>query len=135
MSDRTRRALRWVVVVLAGVVAAGVFAQVYLISAAYFGVGSDALDAHGTVGGIVHGIQALVFLVALIAYWREWTDVGLAFALIAIGTLQIGLSDAADWVGGLHGLLAMVVLANAAVIAMRGLRSLRSRPRAAGPTG
>jgi hypothetical protein len=130
MSDGVTRFLRWVIVVLATIVVVGVFAQAYLISAAYLGVGTDAIDAHGTVGGIVHGIQALIFLAALAAFWRRWTDVALAFALIAVGTIQIGLSEADDWVGGLHGLLAMVVLVLGAIIAMRTLRALGVGPRA-----
>lgn len=130
MSASVTRTLRWTIVVLATAVVAGVFVQAYLISAAYLGVGTDAIDAHGTVGGIVHGIQALIFLAALAAFWRRWTDVALSFALIAIGTIQIGLSDAGDWVGGLHGLLAMVVLVLGAIIAMRTLRALGIGPRA-----
>jgi hypothetical protein len=133
MSVQVRRALRWVVVGLASVVAVGVFAQAYIISAAFLGAGTDAIDAHGLVGGIVHGIQALVFLVALAAFWRRWVDIALAFALVAVGTLQIGLAEAGDWTGGLHGLLAMVVLVLAAIIAMRALRSLGVGPRAEPP--
>lgn len=130
ISDSVTRALRWIIVVLATIVVAGVFAQAYLISAAYLGVGTDAIDAHGTVDGIVHGIQAVIFLASLAAFWRRWTDVALPFALIAIGTIQIGLLDADEWVGGLHGLLAMVVLVLAAFIAMRALRALGIGPRA-----
>jgi hypothetical protein len=125
-----RRPALWTVVVLASLVAIGVFVQAYLISAAFLGVGSDAIDAHGGVGGIVHGLEVLAFLAAIPAYWKRWALLAVPFALAVVGTVQIALSEVEGWTGGLHGLLAMFVLVLAAVVAMRALRELRAGPAA-----
>lgn len=115
---------------LASLVVVGVFAQAYLISAAFLGIGSDAIDAHGGVGGIVHGLEVLAFLVAIAAYWRRWALLAVPFALAVVGTVQIGLSESEGWTGGLHGLLAMFVLVLGAMAAMRALREVRAGPAA-----
>src|SRR5215210_3021272 len=60
-----RRGAAWLHLALALAIALGVFLQVYLIGAYIFGAGSDALDAHPTVGFTVHGLEVLLFLVAL----------------------------------------------------------------------
>ena len=59
----------------------GVFVQVYLIASYFLGAGTDALDAHKDLGGIVHAVEVLAFLFSLGGYWRRWVDVGWAFAL------------------------------------------------------
>jgi hypothetical protein len=118
------RPLRWAVLVAATLVVVGVFVQVYLIGAWFRGAGEGALDAHRWAGNAVHGLQAVVLLAALGGLWRRWTDIGLAVALLAVGTVQIGLADGDGWVGGLHGLLALVVLVLATVIAHRAVRAL-----------
>jgi hypothetical protein len=100
---------------LAALVILGVFSQVYFIAAYFFGAGADALDVHKTVGGIVHGLEVLVLVAALFSKADRW----LAFALAAIGTVQLALADADKWAGGLHGLFATFVLLLAAAIAWR----------------
>ncbi len=100
--------------VLAGVVIAGVFLQVYLIAAYIFG--ADTLSAHKNAGGIVHIFEVLVLIAALVAKH----DRLLALALAVIGTIQLALAGADKYVGGLHGLLALVVLLLAAAILLRG---------------
>lgn len=120
-----RRPALWIVVVLASLVAIGVFVQAYLISAAYLGAGADAIDAHGGVGGIVHGLEVLTLLAAIVAFWKRWALIVPALLLAVIGTVQIGLSEADSWTGGFHGLLALVVLVLASVVAMRALREVR----------
>src|SRR5215207_1515153 len=70
-----RRAAAWLHLALALAIALGVFLQVYLIGAYIFGAGSDALDAHTTVGFTVHGLEVLLFLVALVA-WLPRLDAG-----------------------------------------------------------
>ena len=114
----------WAVSGLAALVAVGVFVQVYLIASYIFG--ADALDAHKAVGFTVHLVEVLVFLVALVAWWKEWRKVGLAFALAVIGTVQLAFSDGERWVGGLHGLLALVVLVLAALVHVRAMRDARA---------
>jgi len=106
---------------LAALVGIGVFVQVYLIASYIFG--ADALDAHEAVGGITHLVEILVFLAALVGWWKDWRMVGLAFLLPVLGTVQVAFSDGDDWVGGLHGLLALFVLVLAAIIHVRAMRA------------
>ena len=128
------RAFLWIHLVLAILVVVGIFVQVYLIASYFFGAGSDALDAHKDLGGVVHIAEVLVFLASIVAYWQRWWDVGLGFAVGAIGTIQLGFADGDDWVGGLHGLFALFVLVLAAVAAHRSVRALGlGRHGAAGP--
>jgi hypothetical protein len=112
---------------LALAIALGVFLQVYLIGAYIFGAGSDALDAHTSVGFTIHGIEVLLFLVALVA-WLPRADVGLSLVMALLGTTQIALADAHGWTGGLHPLGALLVLVLAAAIARRDLQRRRMAP-------
>jgi len=119
-----RGAGRWIHLALALAVVLGVFVQVYLIGAYIFGAGQGALDAHKTAGWTVHGFEMLVFLAALVA-WLPWVDLALSFALAVIGTVQVSLASEHRWVGGLHPLLALVVIAIAAALLMRAVRRRR----------
>ncbi|HEX4930514.1 MAG TPA: hypothetical protein VFV62_07360 [Gaiellaceae bacterium] len=110
-----QRPLLWTQLVLAAAVALGVWLQVYFIAAYFFGAG-DALDIHTTIGEIMRGVEVLVFLAALGAWWRNWGKIGHAFGLAAVGTIQISLTGGDEWVGGLHGLLALVILTMAVFI-------------------
>ncbi len=100
--------------VLAGIVIFGVLLQVYLIASYIFG--ADSLDAHKSVGFIVHVFEVLVLVAALVAKH----DRLLALALAVLGTVQLSLAGADKYVGGLHGLFAMVVLGLAVMILVRG---------------
>ncbi|HVM68376.1 MAG TPA: hypothetical protein VM204_00895 [Gaiellaceae bacterium] len=112
-----RRVGLWLTLVFATVVVVGVWLQVYLIAAHFFGA-DGALDAHETVGyTAVHFGEILAFLAALAGWWRNWGRIGHAFGLALIGTVQIFLTGADEWVGGLHGLLALVVLVMAVFLA------------------
>ena len=102
--------------VLAALVVVGVWLQVYLIAAHLFGAG-DALDLHESLGEIMRGLGVLVFLAALGAWWRNWGKIGHAFGLAAVVMIQIALTGGERWVGGLHGLLALVVLVMALFVA------------------
>lgn len=125
-----RRTFTRLRLIFATLVVIGVFVQVYLITANVFGA-ADALDAHRAVGNAVHSFETLAFLAALVASWRSWGAVGLAFLLPLVGTIQIALADreeidASGWVHGLHGLLALVVMVIATVIAHRDALALRA---------
>jgi len=122
-----RRGAAWLHLALALAIALGVFLQVYLIGAYIFGAGSDALDAHTTVGFTVHGLEVLLFLVALFA-WLPRADVGLSLLMALLGTTQIALADAHGWTGGLHPLGALLVLVLAAAIGRRDLQRRRTAP-------
>jgi hypothetical protein len=112
---------RWVHLVLALAVVAGVFVQVYLIGAYIFGAGQGALDAHKTAGWTVHGFEMLVFVAALLA-WLPSVDLVLSLLLAALGTVQVALASEHRWVGGLHPLLALVVVGLAATLVRRAIR-------------
>ena len=88
-----RRGAAWLHLALALAIALGVFLQVYLIGAYIFGAGSEALDAHTTVGFTVHALEVLLFLVALVA-WLPRADVGLSLLMALLGTTQIALAEA-----------------------------------------
>ena len=120
----------WLHLALALAIALGVFVQVYLIGAYIFGAGADALDAHESVGFSVHGLEVLVLIAALVA-WRPRIDVLVALALAVIGTVQITLASSTKWVGALHPLLALAVLALASLLVRRGLGRIRRVPSAA----
>ena len=119
-APRARRVAVRVQFALACAIVAAVFVQVYLIGAYIFGAGQGALDAHRNVGFATHGIELLV-LVASLAAGR---DRRLALALAVLGTVQLSLASGHRWVGGLHPLFALVVLALAGAIAARA-RSAR----------
>ena len=131
-----RQIASWVNFVTAAAVVLGVFLQVYFI-ASYASGAEDALSAHKDVGGVVHLIEVVVFLAAIVAFWGAWREIGLNFSLPLIGTIQLALAPSTDgdpgngWVHGFHGLLALFVLIIAAVIAHRGMRALGLRQRTA----
>jgi hypothetical protein len=127
------RAATWVNLVFASIIVIGVFLQAYFITAYVTGAGEGALDAHGFVGGlVVHGSELIVFLSALVAFWRMWGWIAVNFGLFVFGTIQIFLAPpdddpASGWVHGLHGLFALIVLVYAAYIAHRDMRWLGLR--------
>ena len=125
---RARNGAAWVHLVLAGAIVAGVFAQVYLIGAYVFGAGTGALDAHESVGWIVHSLELLVALLAIVA-WMPRDAIALSVGLAVVGTAQVALAQATAWTGALHPLGALLVLIGAAML-VRGDLRLR-RPRSA----
>jgi hypothetical protein len=134
----------WINLVFASVIVVGVFLQAYFIASYAMGAGESALDAHSFTGGIViHASELIVFLSALVGFWRAWGWIAVNFGLFVLGTVQIFLTPpdedpASGWVHGLHGLLALFVLVYAAVIVHRdmkelGLRRTRAADVGAGP--
>jgi hypothetical protein len=127
------RVATWLNLVFASIIVIGVFVQVYLIASYAMGAGDSALDAHGFVGGLViHGSELLVFLTAIVAFWRLWGWIAVNFGLFVFGTIQIFLLPPDDdpgspWLHGLHGLFALFVLLYAAYIAKRDMRLLGLR--------
>jgi hypothetical protein len=130
------RVATWLNLVFASVIVVGVFVQVYLIAAYAMGAGEGALDAHGFVGGLViHGSELLVFLTAIVAFWRMWRWIAVNFGLFVFGTIQIFLlppdeDPRSPWLHALHGLFALFVLLYAAYIAKRDMRWLELRSTA-----
>ena len=126
--SRVRRFVRssadWLHLAFASAIVLGVFLQVYLIGAYIFGAGQGALDAHRTTGFALQGPELFVLLTALIA-WLPRIDLLLSFLVAIVGFVQAGLASAHEWVGGLHPLLALVLLSLAATLVLRGLRRHR----------
>jgi hypothetical protein len=97
-----------------------VFAQVYLIAEYVFG-DATALGAHMTLGKIVVLFELIVLLTAVIGWWSDWTEVWLSLALVVVGGLQVSLAKDlgnSSQVHALHGMLALVVVFTASLIAI-----------------
>jgi hypothetical protein len=126
-----QRGCLWLYLLTASVVVIGVFVQAFSIAAYARGAGSDALDVHTSVGFLVHSIEIVVLLLALVAFWGAWRIVGFAALLPVVGTLQLFLigdtDESGSWVNGLHGLFALVVLLLALALVWIGVRSLGRR--------
>lgn len=116
----------WLHLIFASTIVVGVFAQVYLIGSYIFGAGPGALDAHRAVGFALQGPELFVLLTALIA-WLPRIDLLLSLLVALVGFLQAFLASAHQWVGGLHPLLALVVLGLATALALRGIRRHHER--------
>jgi hypothetical protein len=130
-----RRVGLWLVLVFSTIVVVGVWLQVYLIASHFFGA-DGALDAHETVGyTAVHFGEILAFLASFAAWWRLWGRIGHAFGLAVLGTVQIFLTGGEEWVGGLHGLLALVVLVMAVFLVKWASEDLGFRRGRAGAVG
>lgn len=130
-----RRALRfmrgaadWLNLAFASAIVLGVFVQVYLIGSYIFGAGQGALDAHRAVGFALQGPELFVLLTALIARLPR-IDLLLALLVAVVGFVQAFLASTHEWVGGLHPLLALVLLSLAATLALRGIRRHRELHR------
>ena len=137
-----RRKFLWLNLVLSSLIVVLIFLQAYFITAYIAGAGEGALDAHGLIGFLfIHASELFVFLTAFGAWPRAWKWIAYTFSLFVVGTIQIILVPVDDrtngWLHGLHGLLALVVMVMAAVVARRGLRDLglRRASRGAAPGG
>lgn len=137
MTTAPRRAALWVFTVAAAVVAAGVLWQAFMIVAYVRGAGPEARDLHVSGAYAVHTLEFVVALAAAVAFWDDWRRVGFAVLLPIYGTFQVFAIGDTDrpggWADGLHGLLALIVLLQAAMLAVDGARHLRRRvpaPRA-----
>lgn len=123
-----RRSADWLNLAFASAIVVGVFLQVYLIGSYIFGAGQTALDAHRTVGFALQGPELFVLLTALIA-WLPRIDLMLSLLVAVVGFVQAFLASTHEWVGGLHPLLALVLLGLAATLALRGIRRHREAHR------
>ncbi len=126
MSARTgnptmQRAATW----LAIFVTLGIAVQAYLAMSAFAGAGQDALDVHKTFGTVVL-VAALV--AAVVTHYgfpgrRGLVWHGAAVPLILV--VQISLSRADSWLGGVHGFLAVVAGVAAGGLAAMCMRAGR----------
>ena len=133
-----KRVFTWVVLVGGVAVVLGVLWQAFTIAAYVRGAGEGALDAHGAGSSIVHLGQLAIVIGAIVAYWRNWAQVGLALGFLVLSIAQLGFlgdtDEQGDWINGLHGFLALIVLIAGLLYAQKAARELglRSSPGAAG---
>jgi len=118
---RARRVGASLHLLLAVLIAAAVFVQVYLIGGYIFGAGVGALEAHASLGWVTHTAEMALVIAAVLA-WLPRTDMLLSVALVVIGTGQVVLAGSVEWLGALHPLFALIVLGISAALAHRGAR-------------
>ena len=126
-----KRNFTWAVFVGGILVVLGVLWQAFTIAAYVRGAGDGALDAHGTGSVVVHIGQLAIVIGALVAYWGNWNQVGLAIGFLVLSVAQLGfLGDTdkeGDWINGLHGFLALIVLISGLLYAQKAARELGIR--------
>jgi hypothetical protein len=133
-----KRTFTWLVLAGGVVVVLGVLWQAFSIAAYVRGAGDGALDAHLTGSFFVHAGQLAIVIGALVAYWGNWRQVGYAIGFLILAFAQLGfLGDTdkkGDWINGLHGFLALIILIAALLYAQKAWRALRptALPDAAG---
>jgi hypothetical protein len=119
----------WLVLVGGVLVVLAVLWQSFTIAAYARGAGEGALDAHGFGSLFVHIGQLAIVIGALVAFWGNWTQVGLALGFLVLSFAQLAfLGDnekEGDWVNGLHGFLALIVLICGLLYAQKAWRELR----------
>lgn len=124
-----RRTFLWLNLVLSSLIVVLIFLQAYFITAYIAGAGEGALDAHGGGSLIVHIGQLAVVIGALVAYWGNWRQVGYAIGFLILSFAQLAfLGDndkQGDWINGLHGFLALIVLIAGLLYAQKAWRELR----------
>jgi len=133
-----KRPFTWLLFIGGVVVVLGVLWQAFSIAAYVRGAGEGALDAHLTGSFFVHAGQLAIVIGALVAYWGNWRQVGYAIGFLILAFAQLGfLGDTdkkGDWINGLHGFLALIILIAALLYAQKSWRELRptASPGAAG---
>jgi hypothetical protein len=125
--DRQRIGL-WGTFIFALLSVVGMFIQVYLIAGVLFG--EDWVDAHKSLGMLVHLFYVLTFFSALLAAWPNWRATLLPFLLALIGSVQAFLAAGGE-IGGdnaalhaFHGALVPIVFVIALWIAWRAREGL-----------
>ena len=112
--------------VLAMLWALAVVVQVFLAGLGIFG--ATSYDAHKSFGGILHGVTALLAILA-IAGPRTGRDIGMAVGLLVLVTIQISLVGARDSAPGLAALHPVLALAALGLAVHMGLHVLRAGRR------
>jgi hypothetical protein len=123
-----KRNFTWAVLVGGVLVVLGVLWQAFTIAAYVRGAGDGALDAHGMGSLIVHIGQLAIVIGALVAYWGNWAAVGTAIGFLVLSVAQLGFlgdtEEQGDWINGLHGFLALIILMIGMLYAQRARREL-----------
>lgn len=134
-----KRNFTWVVLVGGVLVVLGVLWQAFTIAAYARGAGDGALDAHGAGSLVVHIGQLAIVIGALVAYWGNWNQVGLAIGFLILSFAQLAFlgdnEEEGDWINGLHGFLALIVLIAGLLYAQKAWRELRPTASPGGAAG
>lgn len=126
-----KRNFTWAVFVGGILVVLGVLWQAFSIAAYIRTRDSSWLDAHGTGSLPVHIAQLAIVIGALVAYWGNWKQVGLAVGFLILSIAQLGFlgntDEEGDWINGFHGFLALIVLIAGLLYAQKAQRELGIR--------
>jgi uncharacterized protein DUF6220 len=105
--------------------------QVFFAGLGIFG--ATNFDTHKTFGNILHGLSAILLILAIIGP-RTGRDIGMAAGLVVLLTIQIGLvsfRDDAPGLAALHPVLALFAMGLAVHMGIHALRGRRAEPVAA----
>lgn len=124
----------WVLLLIgAALVVLGVLIQAFSIVAYMRGAGDAALDMHGANSLTVHLGQLAIVVGGIWAFWRNWAAVGGIVLFLVLGFAQLAFigdtDESGDWVNGLHGALAIVLLVWALAYGQIAYRRLFASPR------
>jgi hypothetical protein len=126
-----KRNFTWAIFIGGIIVVLGVLWQAFAIAAYVRGAGDGALDAHTGGAFVVHLGQLAIVIGALVAYWGNWNQVGLAIGFLVVSLAQVpALGDTeeqGDWINGLHGFLALIILIAGLLYAQKAARELGIR--------
>jgi uncharacterized membrane protein len=126
-----KRTFTWLVFVGGIVVVLGVLWQAFTIAAYVRGAGEGALDAHGGGSLIVHLGQLAIVIGSVVSFWKILVAVAAAIGFLVFSFLQLvflgDTDEQGDWINGLHGFLALIILIAGLLYAQRGARELGIR--------
>jgi hypothetical protein len=125
-----RRNLTLAYGVLAALFVLAVVVQVFFAGLGIFG--AKSFSTHKDFGWMLHTLTLVIFLLS-IAGPRTRTDMGLAFGLVVLTTIQVSLAgksvrEDTPGLAALHPVLALFILGLAGVMAWRVLGPGRAAP-------
>ncbi|MEA2318748.1 MAG: hypothetical protein QOD44_2937 [Solirubrobacteraceae bacterium] len=115
----------WLAMAFAGLVVL----QVFFAGLGLFG--AESFDLHRSFGNILHGLTAVLLLLAILGPGTR-RDIVMAIALVVLATVQIGIVSARDGAPGLaalHPVLALALLGLAVHMGLHELRGSRAVAR------
>ena|SRR6266496_4242268 len=131
-----RRGATWIYRVLTLIWFAGAIVQFFLAGLGIFGINShdelddqSSLDPHRAVGSILWPGALLIFLIVLLA-WPKKNVIGWYGLFLVFDVIQDPLAWAGTdthFVGGLHALNGLILLALSGILARRAWEAMSSR--------
>jgi hypothetical membrane protein len=98
--------------------------QVFFAGLGIFG--AESFDTHVNVGNILHGLTAILLILAIVGP-RTRRDIGMAAGLVVLVTIQIGLVSARDDAPGVAAVHPVLALAAMGLAIHMGVHALRER--------